>query len=147
MALFYLIDPAVSGLSYIAWALWLLGYPDQALKRSQEALSLAQELAHPFSLAIAQVFAPVLHQFRQEPQITKEQAEAGITLATERGFITSPLAWGMVLKGWALTEQGQREEGIAQIRQGMAAWHATGGIVGVRIFLLCWPRCMEKLGR
>ena len=134
LALFYLIDPAVSGLSYIAWALWLLGYPDQALKRSQEALAIAQELAHPFSLAIAQIFAPVLHQFRQERQITQEQAEAGIALATERGFITSPLAWGMVLKGWALTEQGQREEGIAQIHQGMAAWRATGAEVWAYAF-------------
>ena len=40
-------------LSYAAWTLWHLGYPDQALKRSQEALTLAQELSHPFSLAFA----------------------------------------------------------------------------------------------
>jgi len=44
-------DPGVACLSYMALALWPLGYPDLALKRSQEALTLAQELAHPFSLA------------------------------------------------------------------------------------------------
>ncbi len=135
LAVFYLIDPAVSGLSYLAWALWLLGYPDQALKRSQEALARAHELAHPFSRAIAQIFAPVLHQFRQERDITEEQAEAGIAFATEGGFVTSPLAWGMVLKGWALAEQGQREEGIAQINQGMETWRATGAECGRTHFL------------
>ena len=46
-------DPGCPGLSYAAWVLWYLGYPDQALKRSHEALTLAQELSHPFSLALA----------------------------------------------------------------------------------------------
>ena len=50
-------DPGVACLSYAAWALWFLGYPDQALKRSHEALTLAQELSHPFSLAFALSFA------------------------------------------------------------------------------------------
>ena len=43
------MDPGVTASSYAAWALWYLGYPDQALKRSHEALTLAQELSHPFS--------------------------------------------------------------------------------------------------
>jgi class 3 adenylate cyclase/predicted ATPase len=135
LALFYVIDPAVSGLSYNAWVLWLLGYPDQALKRSQEATTLAQELAHPFTLSVAQMFCPVLYQFRQEWQTAQERAEEGVTLATEREFTSGPLAWGMVLRGWALSEQGQREEGITQIRQGMAAWRATGAEIGRTHFL------------
>ena len=53
-----------------------LGYPDQALKRSQEALTLAQELSHPFSLAFALDFAAWLHQFRREGQAAQERAEA-----------------------------------------------------------------------
>ena len=40
-------------LSYAAWVLWILGYPDQARKRIGEALNLAQDLSHPFSLAFA----------------------------------------------------------------------------------------------
>ena len=52
-AFLYGQDPGVTCLSYAAWALWFLGYPDQALKRSHEALTLAQELSHPFSLAFA----------------------------------------------------------------------------------------------
>jgi predicted ATPase len=40
-------DPQAGSLSFAAWTLWLCGYPDQALKRSHEALALAQEIAHP----------------------------------------------------------------------------------------------------
>ena len=108
--------------------LWPLGYPDQALKRSQEALTLARELAHPYSLAYALGFAARLHQFRREGQQTHEQAEAAITLSTEQGFPLW-LAVGTILRGWALAEQGQEEEGIAQIRQGLAGLRATGAAV------------------
>jgi adenylate cyclase len=39
-----LLDPGVACLSYGALTLWILGYPDQALKRSYEALTVTQEL-------------------------------------------------------------------------------------------------------
>ena len=45
----------VTCLAVTANVLWCLGYPAQAIQRSQEALALAQELAHPYSLAAAQV--------------------------------------------------------------------------------------------
>jgi hypothetical protein len=64
----------------------LLGYPDQALQRSQEALTLARELAHPFSLAYALFFAAVLHQLRREWHLAQERADAGLALGTEQGF-------------------------------------------------------------
>jgi predicted ATPase len=111
--------------SYAAWTLWFLGYPDQALKRIREALTLAREIAHPYSLAAALGYAARLHQFRREGQMTHEQAEAAITLSTDQGF-PAYLALGTMLQGWALAERGQREEGIAQIRQGVADWRATG---------------------
>ena len=50
------VDAGVRSLSYLAMTLWQLGYPDQALKRGNEALVLAQKLSHPFSLALAQIF-------------------------------------------------------------------------------------------
>ena len=65
-ALLYRRDPGVTCLSYAAWGLWSLGYPDQTLKRSYEALTLAKGLSHPFSLATALYSAAVLHQFRRE---------------------------------------------------------------------------------
>jgi predicted ATPase len=61
-------DPAVACLSSVAWAIWMLGYPDQALRSVHEALTLAQELTHPFSQAYALVHAAIVHQFRREAQ-------------------------------------------------------------------------------
>jgi predicted ATPase len=117
------IDPVVSCLSYAALVLWLLGYPDQALKRNHEALTLAQRLAHPDSLGLALWCAAWLHQFRREGQAAQECAEALITLSTEQGFAQWSVD-GTTMQGWALTEQGKGEEGIAQMHQSLAALQA-----------------------
>ena len=79
-------DPGVFCLSFGTLTLWSLGYPDQALKRSHEALSLARELSHLPSLAGALVFTAWLHQDRREGQRTQERVEAAMTLSTEQGF-------------------------------------------------------------
>jgi predicted ATPase len=121
-------DPGVVCLSWAAHAQWYLGYPDQALKRSHAALTLARELSHPYSLAYALDHAAWLHQYRREGQAAQELAEAEIALCTEQGFALF-VAHGTLQRGWAWTEQGQGEEGIAQIQQGLAAWRATGAEV------------------
>ena len=121
-------DLRVFFLAYMTRPLWLLGYPDQALQRSHEALTLAQELAHPFSLAYALNFAAWVHQFRREGEATQARAEVTIALAREQGF-SLWLALGTVLWGWALAEQGQSDAGVIQIREGMAAYRATGAEV------------------
>ena len=82
----YSMEPGVFGLSYAALVLWHLGYPDQALPKSDAALTLAQELSHPYNLAAARVFAAMSHQLRRERALTQERAEAGITLASEQGM-------------------------------------------------------------
>jgi predicted ATPase len=134
----------VFGLSFAAWVLWHLGYPDQALKRSQEALALAQELAYPFVLAAALNFAALLHQYRREWHLAQERAEPAITLAIEQGF---PLwvTWGTMLRGWALSEQG--EEGIIQIRQGLADLGVMEAKLSRTYFLTLLVEGCGKAGR
>jgi TOMM system kinase/cyclase fusion protein len=129
LAFLYGQDPKVTCLSYIAWVLWLLGYPDQALQRGHEALSLAQELAHPFTLALALQWVGTLHQCRREAQTTQERAETVMALARQQGFIQR-LAGGTMLRGWALAMQGARTEGIAEMRQGLATYQTIGAGVG-----------------
>ena len=129
-------DPGVLCRAYAGVTLWYLGYPDQALQRSREALTLARELVHPASLASALLFAAWVHHFRREGPLIQERAEAAIALAAEQG-LTALLAHGTIFQGLAQaqrsaapgTGQGFREEGIAQIRQGLAAWRATGAQV------------------
>ena len=69
-------DPGVNCLGWTAWTLWGLGYPNQALKRMYEALTLAQELSHPNSLAFAQCYAAQVHQLRREGVLSQKRAEA-----------------------------------------------------------------------
>jgi predicted ATPase len=119
------VAPGVWCLAVGANALWCLGYPAQAVRRSQEALAQAQELAHPHSLAVAQFFATDLHHRCREAPAVQAQAEALLALATAQGF---PLhvGYGTCWRGWAQAVQGQGEAGLAQLRQGMMAVLATG---------------------
>jgi class 3 adenylate cyclase/predicted ATPase len=128
LAFLYGFDPGVMCLNFAAFTLWHLGYPDQALKRSHEALIMAQELSHPPSLALTLCCAAELHQFRRESQLAQERAEAAVTLSTEQGF-PHQVAYGTILQGWVLTEQRRGEEGIARMRQGLSSFRATGAEV------------------
>jgi predicted ATPase len=110
---------------FAAHDLWFLGYPDRALVTIQNAVALARQLAHPFMLVHALDFAAWLYLYRREVQQTREQAQADVVLAAEHK-IAFFLAHGTVFLGWALVEEGQTTEGIAQMRRGLAAYRATG---------------------
>ena len=88
-------------------------------------MTLAQQLAHPFSLSVAFSWVAVVHQFRREVRATQERAEAAISLATEQGFPTWR-AIGSILRGWTLAQQGQAQAEIEQINQGLMDYRATG---------------------
>jgi predicted ATPase len=126
--------------------LWCLGFPAQALRRSQEALALAQVLAHPQSLAVAQHFAAYLHYRRREAPAVQAQAEALLTLAAAQRF---PL-WvglGTCWRGWALAEQGQGEAGLAQLHQSMAAILATGQTLSQPLCLALLAEAAGQVGQ
>ena len=125
----------------------MLGYPDQALQRSHEALTLAQELSHPFSLAYALFLCghcpSVPPGGHSDPGAGRGSDDA---CRTSRGF-PFWLAWGTILQGWALAAQGQGEKGLPRCGK---AW-PTGGPRGQRylgrIFLPCLPRLWNRPDR
>jgi len=131
--------------TYLVYTLWLLGYPVQGLKRTQEALVLAHELDNPFCLAYTFCVSGVHHYFRREEQIVREQAEAAIALATEYGF-AQWISQGGLLRAWALVQQGEGcEEHCAQMHQAMDAWRATGADMGRPYYLLLLAETHMKL--
>jgi predicted ATPase len=140
------VDPGTHSLSQVAYALWSLGYPDQALKRSQKALTLAQEISHPHSLTWVLLQAAGLRLLRREEQAGREQAERAIALSIEYGF-PACLALGTIQLGRALAEQGQGEDGIAQIRQGLTAWRAIGTEIGRSYWLASLAEAYGKVGQ
>jgi predicted ATPase/class 3 adenylate cyclase len=119
------VDAGVRCLSYAASTLSSLGYPDQALKRGNEAVALAQALSHPHSLVYAESFVGWVRLSRGEARASQEGAERIMALSIEHGF-TLWLALATTLHGAALAGQGRNEEGIAQIEEGLTATAATG---------------------
>jgi class 3 adenylate cyclase/predicted ATPase len=145
-AMLFGVDLGVSLLAWLPHSLWHLGYAEQALQRSHIALTLAQELSHPYSLAFALDYTAMLHQFRREAPTARERAEAAIALCTEHGFAYY-LAWAMIIRGWALTEQGQIVEGLAQMRQGLADLRATGAEIRLPYYLALLAEACSKAGQ
>jgi predicted ATPase len=125
--------------------LWALGYPAQALVRLHDALALAHELSHPFSLAFARVFAAFIYQCRRDVLAVYEQAEAAVALSAKQGF-PQWAALGTNLRGWALTMQGQGKAEMAQVRQGITAWRATGATLFVPYLCTVLAEVCDHLG-
>ena len=138
-------DPGVACRVHAAMTLWLLGYPEKALTRLHEALMLSHELSHPFSLASVRCWVAYVHQFRRDVPAVHEHAEAAVALSTEQGF-PFWVALGTILRGWALAMQGQGEEGMAQVRQGIAACRATGAALTVPYFCTLLAEVSAHLG-
>ncbi|HEY3394222.1 MAG TPA: protein kinase [Lacipirellulaceae bacterium] len=122
----YGLEAGVSCPAFGAVALWLLGYPDQAVERSREAVALAGELGQPSPLALARYFDAMLRQYRLDGPAVQESAEAVMTIATEHGF-SFWLGQGQLMHAWAQARQAECATGIAQLRQGINTWEATGG--------------------
>jgi predicted ATPase len=112
-------DPGVCAGKCAAQAYWLLGWPDKASLLDDEALALAERVAHPFSLLDALLFTIMLRLDRGEPALALRQLEAAEALAAEQrlGFNFEP----RFLHGAILTAQGAYEEGSACLRDGLAS--------------------------
>jgi predicted ATPase len=123
--LLYGQDPGVACRAFGGVALWLLGYPDQAVGHSRDAIALGRQLGQPSTLALALHFAAMLRQYRREVPAVEEDAVATTAISTEHG-LSFWRACGEIMHGWALAEQGARVRGIGQLRQGLTDWKIAG---------------------
>jgi len=124
-------------------ALWLLGYPEKALKAICEAVRLARGVSHPFSLAIAVLYAAIVHQLRHEVHETQQLGEELIELSSEHVFS----AWGRTLCGWTISEKGEYARGVTLMRQGIDAARALGYELYRPFFLALLAEVMGKAGQ
>jgi predicted ATPase/DNA-binding SARP family transcriptional activator len=118
-------DPAAIYHGYLSLTLWLLGYPDQAAAQGQRLRDLIHSFSHPTSLAYAHCMLAKEACMRRDVQIARRHAEEAIGLGQTFG-LPSWKAMGAVLRGWALVEDGQAAEGLAQLTEGIAVWRARG---------------------
>src|SRR5262249_33472617 len=137
-------DPGVDSLCILALSLWILGYPEQALQRSRMAVNLACRLAYPFSMTYSAACAAALHWARQEEDLGRAAAETAIAIATEYSFPFC-LLLGTVFHGWALLRSGQIEEGMLQLRQGVAALQTLGvGLLRPYLLVVLAEECQRR---
>jgi predicted ATPase len=121
-------DPRVHVRVYDGMVLWLLGYPDQALRICAEARRYADTSQHPFSEAMARTISLRVLQCCGEAAVVADQANAAIALCEEHEFVHY-LAMALILRGWASAQQGEFEKGIADIQAGLEKERATGALL------------------
>jgi tetratricopeptide (TPR) repeat protein len=121
-------DPRVHVRLYDGLALGYLGFPDQALRLCEDARRYADASRHPFTEAMAQAISLRVHQLRGETAVVAVQANAAIALCEEHEFVHY-LAMARILRGWARALEGEFEEGIAEIQEGLEKERATGALL------------------
>lgn len=127
-------DPAVCGYGEAALSLWLMGYPEQALKKIDKAFQVAKSLSHAGSTAHAMDIALMLHSYRQDFQEVGDWAEKMIALSEEEKF-AAHRAKGEIFRGWALIGQGVHKRGIARLREGINTLRGIGTNEDLPVFL------------
>jgi DNA-binding winged helix-turn-helix (wHTH) protein/tetratricopeptide (TPR) repeat protein len=118
-------DPETSAKSILALVLWMLGFPDQARQLGHEAVTTAQQLGAPYSMAIAHCFLALVMRFLRDPVATLEQAQSATAICDAHGFALWR-AQASLERGWAIAMQGHTAAGIKEIRAALAPFATVG---------------------
>jgi predicted ATPase len=142
----YGTDPGVWCLSYGAWSSWLLGYPDEAVRKSEAAISLAEKLSHPFSMASSLAYAAWSNIMCRDEQAALEYAERSLALCVEFRY-PQIQALGSLFHGLALAGLGQINEGISETKKGIEGHRDSGVRLGESYYLSQLAEIYVKSGR
>ena len=123
----YVVEPQAASLLLLSWDLWFLGYPDRSLSRVSEALALAQDLGHPYTVAFAHYMTSVVHLLRGDAARAFESAEKSFVVSQEQRFSLYVIL-SRISRGRAAGELGRLEEARAEIALGIdeARGHGVG---------------------
>jgi predicted ATPase len=130
---------------YYSLALWWQGRPDDALNLAKNGFDIAQDTAHPYSIAFAHTFNARLRQSRGEVDECLTMAEAAIEMSTEHGFPLW-LAYAGMMKGWALAQRGELDEALALFEQGLKAWSMMGALIWRPYYLALYAEVLTTVG-
>jgi class 3 adenylate cyclase/predicted ATPase len=142
----YAFDPVVVCLDYLARSLFPIGFPEQALRRSDEALSLARTGGHRSTLALPLFFGAVLRQWCGDIAVVRALADELVEMAAQERF-RFWLAGGTIMQGWVKVTDGRIDAGIGQISDGLRAWRDAGGEYFVPYFLSLLAEAHRLAGR
>jgi tetratricopeptide (TPR) repeat protein len=111
---------ALAAASVLALVLWMLGYPDQALLWSRDAVGRANAVGAPFTIAVARCFRAMLMQFLRDSTATIHEADSAIDICDRYGF-SYWRAQASLERGWAIVIQGRAAEGLKEMRSVLAS--------------------------
>ena len=130
---FPVADPRITALDVLGDVLWCLGFPDQALERCRQALTLARKLGRPFPLCSAYSGVCTVYRDRGEVSALEEAANEMRVLADEHGF-GFYREEGTYWRAWCLVKKGSVEEGLNEVQRSLAARRAVGLAGGGALF-------------
>jgi predicted ATPase len=145
-ALHYGQDIGVSAFSVLSWALWDRGYPDQSARAADRALAYSRELGHAHTLAYAFGLAGRVAVFARDVATVYARSIDCAAVASEHGFAYWA-AWSRILQGWADAQRGEAMMGIARIRDGLAAYEATGDRSATPLVLTLLAEALALAGK
>lgn len=139
-------NPGVTCLIYLALNLWVLGYPDQAQMRCAEAISLSEEIAHPYSQSFAQCMAALFHALKGDPEAALQHSEQTIKISKQAGF-PFLMAFGLVIRGWGRSFSGRTSMAVKLIRNGLEVMQEIGAQLGYPFFLSLFAEAYGNAGQ
>jgi predicted ATPase len=127
-------------------ALWHLGYPEDALKCASELLDITRELSHPFTSVFGLYFTANLFQLCRDVDAAQACVSEMMEVAQSRGF-SMYVAWGTILGGWVLIENGEIDAGIQKIQHGLTAWQEMGAKLLLPNFMVYLAEAYRMAGK
>jgi tetratricopeptide (TPR) repeat protein len=139
-------DAGVTHRCYTALAQWHLGYPERSMRSITEAMRLAHDIDHPFSLAYAQHHASWLYHRLGLPAEMLSSSEEGLGTATEHGFALFQ-ATATIYRAAALLLESRAQEAMPLITSGLEAYRRTGAGMALPYYLSILAEGCMQVGR
>jgi predicted ATPase/DNA-binding response OmpR family regulator len=140
-------DIGAAALCYLSWALWHLGFVDQASNIADQAMRRAEELCHPHTLVYTICHARgFMEIFRRRSEHLQSHARLVISICAEHG-LSHWMNFGRILEGWDAICRGDVKEGIEVLQRGIAGWQKAGAGLWVPIFRTMEAEGYAKAGR
>jgi class 3 adenylate cyclase/predicted ATPase len=140
------VHPQVMSQGELGIVLFCLGFPEQALVCTKAAIAEARSLAHPPSLAVSSASGTILFSLVGDDAALVQAADEIAAVATEHGFSLWS-AWGTIYLGWLKVKTGGAPKGIPYLRNGLAAYQASGADTWMPHFLSLLARACEIAGQ
>ncbi len=139
-------DIGVVLLSYRAWTLWLLGFPEAARVDADRALADAHEIGQAATSMYALAHAARTCLWSGDWATAGSLTEAALALAEEKGA-SAWRAFGMMHRGSLLALTGASADAIPMLTSGIAAWRSTGSTLWAPCYLSILALAHAGLGR